>query len=122
MGYLASRLGKDQPTAIERQQIILALRDAILARCSPVNIIIFGSILSDHFTYASDIDCAVIFADRSALAQGRKRLYAPPVLLDIPYDFLLYEQKDFAHKTAEGGICQVIQETGQVIYDQKSEV
>ncbi len=122
MGYLAARLGKDQPTEAEREQLILALKEAILLRCSPSAIIVFGSILGHGFTHASDVDCAVIFPDRAAREQGRKRLYSPPSLLNIPYDLLLYEAAEFVRKADCGGICQVIQETGRVVYDQKSKI
>jgi predicted nucleotidyltransferase len=98
------------------------LRDAILSRVTPEAIIVFGSILGDGFTHASDIDCAVIFADRSALQSGRKQLFRAPLLIDMPYDLLLYDQAEFDRKSIEGGICQVIRESGRVLYDQKSKV
>jgi len=122
LGYLAARLGKDQPSKTEREQLILALSTSILQRCAPVRIIFFGSVLGESFTHASDIDCAVIFANRAELILGRKKLYASPLLIDHPYDLLLYEQADFLRKSNEGGICQVIQETGKEIYDQESKI
>jgi predicted nucleotidyltransferase len=122
LGYLAAKLGKDQPNEAEKLRIIGALRDAILARVTPQAIIVFGSILGEDFTHASDIDCAVIFADRLALQDGRKKLFCAPLLIEMPYDLLLYDQAEFRRKSMEGGICQVIGESGRVIYDQKSEV
>ena len=122
MGYLAARLGKDQPTSVDREQLILALREAILRRCTPQLIIVFGSVLGEGFTRASDIDCAVIFKDRESLSIGRKVLYQGPSLLDHPYDLLLYESTEFLRKASEGGICQVIQESGRSVYDQKPKV
>lgn len=122
MGYLAARLGKDQPTKAEREQLINTLRDTILCRCAPQAIYVFGSILGEQFSRASDIDCAVIFADRTALTSGRKQLFCNPPLVDHPYDVLLYDQVEFARKANEGGICQVIQDSGRNIYDQKSKV
>lgn len=122
MGYLAAKLGKDQPNETEKLRIISDLRDAILGRVTPQTIIVFGSILGEGFTHASDIDCAVIFADRLGLQTGRKQLFCAPLLIDMPYDLLLYDQAEFSRKSIEGGICQVIRESGRVIYDQKSEV
>ena len=122
LGYLADRLGINQPSDAEREQLILTLRDSILRRCSPQQIIVFGSVLGKAFTHASDLDCAVIFADRVSLNLGRKKLYCAPSLIDYSVDLLLYEQTEFLRKAGEGGICQVIQETGRGIYDQKSEI
>lgn len=122
MGYLAAKLGKDQPSEAEKLRIISDLREAILARVTPQAIIVFGSILGEGFTHASDIDCAVIFADHLALKSGRKQLFCAPLLIDMPYDLLLYGEAEFRRKSTEGGICQVIRESGRVIYDQKPEV
>lgn len=122
MGYLAAKLGRHQPNQAERERAVEALRSAILARCVPTKIWVFGSILTDHFTHASDIDCAVLFKSVTDLQQARRDLYRSPALIDLPYDLLLYVDSDFYRKSQEGGICQVINENGRIVYDQESKV
>jgi hypothetical protein len=113
MGYLAARLGKDQPTAQDRDELIARFVEALSDRVDPQAIYLFGSILSPDFTYASDIDAAVIFADANQAKKASAKIFAPPCLVDWPYDVLIYSAQEFAKKAEIGGICQVIKETGR---------
>lgn len=122
MGYLAAKLAEDQPTVAQREELIAAMRIAILARSFPSKIYIFGSVLGEDFTNASDIDVAVVFDSVEFLADARKKLFSPPVLIPMSYDLLLYVSEDFESKAAIGGVCQVIKETARLVYDKRSEV
>lgn len=122
MGYLAARLAAEQPTAQERDALVEALKTAVLGRCQPCSIYLFGSSLGSAFTNASDIDLAVIFEDQGRLEEARTRLFSAPSLIPAPYDLLLYEQSEFERRAERGGICQVIKETGKKLHDQRSEV
>jgi predicted nucleotidyltransferase len=122
MGYLAARLGKDQPTKAERDALIETARAEVLRRCRPRAIYVFGSILEETFTRASDIDIAVVFRTAADRDRARKALFAAPPLVAAPYDLLLYDESSFERKADQGGICQVIRETGKKIYDEGSKV
>lgn len=113
MGYLAARLGPDQPSPRQIEHLIGELKQAILTRVQPEGIFVFGSAAWGPFTQASDLDFAVIFASDEALSTARKRLFKSPPLIPWPYDLLLYTAEEFARKANEGGVCQVILERGR---------
>src|SRR4051812_35644954 len=117
MGYLAARLGADQPTQEDRDEIVEKATKAILSRCDPSAIFIFGSVLRSDFSRASDVDIAVIFSDQEELKRARSHLYRSPPLLSLPYDLVLFEGVEFERKSGQGGICQIIKETGKKTYE-----
>jgi predicted nucleotidyltransferase len=122
MGYLAASLGSDQPTAEEVATLVDGLKQAILARCRPLAICLFGSAADGTLTRASDLDVAVILPNGHDVRAAKADLFRGPPLVLVPYDLLVFEQSEFERKAVEGGICQVIKDTGKSIYDERPKV
>lgn len=117
MSLLSANLGAKQPTSQDIQNQVQLLISAVLERCSPLRIYLFGSALSGAFTHASDIDLVLIFADHKSLTLGRAQLYGHGPLSNRPYDLLLYTQEEFNEKAKNGGVCFHVGHTGKIVYD-----
>lgn len=94
------------------QAIVASLIDA----CQPQRVILFGSFATDTATSGSDIDLVVTFATeaerRAAPAAFTKRRPKINWALDIIWIL----DADFTRKAAVGGVCQIAEEDGLVLY------
>lgn len=121
MGLLEARLGK-QPPVEEVENKIREIVKRILGVSSPSQIYLFGSALTSEFTYASDLDFAIIFFSEEEKRVARKNIYGKNLSEGIPADYLCFSQAEFEKRASQGGVCQVIRETGRLLYDKRTKV
>lgn len=119
MGILAAKLLNSDipPKKVDFDQ----LTSKILSLVAPEKIIIFGSAKDALLSPLSDIDIAVLFADKASLLEGKKKILNSKIFNDIETDFLFYTIDQFNKKSQIGGVCFEIFHTGNVIYDKKSD-
>jgi hypothetical protein len=122
MGLLAARLSQAQPRKDETAAEVNAVLSGIVRFGHPLQVFLFGSALTEQFTWASDLDFVVLFRDQESKALGRER-----ILLNGPYskrsvDYLFCTEEEFQARAAVGGVYAVVKKNGRLIYDQRSAV
>lgn len=121
MSYLEAKLGK-RPSAKVKEKVLSELKGLLLQGDKPDRIYIFGSVLEDSFTFASDIDVAIFFESQDKLQNAKKEIYKKTKKLEFPTDILFFELQDFEKKKEIGGVCMEIYKKGKLIYDKRSDL
>ena len=69
-------------------------------------------------TDVSDIDLCVIIQNGSDLKKCKKAIYATPRDNgdETPYDILIFDENTFKRKMLIGGLCEIIERDGEVLY------
>ena len=111
-----SRFSPKKIADVEAASIVESKLKWILEGCSPTRVILFGSAARGELTDYSDVDFAVLFDSLPALIEGRKTLFSRPRLDDWPQDILCFEEADFLRRVQTGGVCEIITEEGQVLF------
>lgn len=80
-------------------------------------VILFGSLLRNEMTEASDIDIAVIIDDHADLRSMKERLRSlKRSSLLWPCDVIVMAESTYKYRKNIGGICMEIAMTGQILY------
>jgi predicted nucleotidyltransferase len=115
-----SRFSPKKVSATEAAALVESKLKWILEGCSPTRVILFGSASRGELTDHSDVDFAVLFESLQALKEGRLKLFSRPRDDDWPQDILCFVEADFLVRVQTGGVCEIIAEEGQVIYQRSS--
>lgn len=107
------QLGSTPLEPQEQQRLIERLEKAIVRRCRPEAVYIFGSAASKELTNASDLDVACIFQDQQTLSEGRKRLAGLAGELGVGIDLLCFTTAGFAERADKGGLATEIKTRGK---------
>ncbi len=85
----------------------------IRRKCSPLEIILFGSAARGEYYRHSDLDIALIFDTKEQAKQAQKDVLCSAPLAGVAVDYLFYDQKGFEKKKGIGGICEIIAREGR---------
>ena len=85
-------------------------------------IILFGSASSENFREDSDIDFCVIVDDTCDLRSLKQEIVTMPRESGdlVPYDVLVFTRQSYLKKVAVGGVCQIIDEEGETLFQRKN--
>ena len=83
----------------------------------PQRIIFFGSILTDNFDLASDIDLVIIYPTFKIADEARRTLYSlkQPQILH-PLEMLCVDEGTFQQKSQIGGLYFLVSKDGLTFY------
>jgi predicted nucleotidyltransferase len=90
----------------------------VRAEAMPIQIIFFGSVLTENFDEASDIDLLLIFATQSEADAARHALYRArkPQTIAHPLEMICIDKATYDKKSQIGGICFVARNEGRSFY------
>lgn len=103
----------------EAQKLIDTLRSALIERCHPDRIILFGSAARGEMTTHSDLDICLLFIDKVTLKAGRDGYYREKPPIDTPCDIIFLTHDEFDLRSARGGVCQLIKSEGKILYEKE---
>lgn len=102
-----------------QQQLISHYADALVSKCTPAAVIVFGSAArGGEMTENSDIDLAVILPDSKSLVTAKAAWYSsPPKGIDLwPCDILWYTEVEFLNRVQKGGVAEIISTEGIIAH------
>ncbi len=94
----------------------------ILTKSNPLAVYLFGSLAQDQYTDVSDIDLALVYASKVELKSAKKQILNNRPFLDVAIDFLFFTDEEFQQKSQRGGVCQIIHEDGEILYQGQKNV
>lgn len=102
-----NRLGLPKISKNKREELMRSAAQFITANSTPLEIIFFGSIISEGFDEASDIDLLLIYKTLEEADQARRKLYGcmQPKNLEHNLEMICVDQETFSRKSKVGGIC-----------------
>jgi len=116
MGYLAAKLSLVADKSQIRSEILEAVAK-IVSRVDEIErVFLFGSVLTDKFNEASDVDLAFIFKVEKIPTENKSQIYKLTSSLSHPPDILFYGKNAFRDKAMRGGVSMVINTSGELIY------
>ena len=103
---------------LSRKQVdtkVALVVEEILKLCKPSKIVLFGSGAAGTAKPSSDLDFAIIFVNQAEVREA-KQVYKISALLGIPIDFLLFDEAGYKEKLDRGGVCELIEAEGRVVF------
>lgn len=91
----------------------------ILSVSTPLRVILFGSLARDQFKEGSDIDLAIIFSDCADPNFERRNIHRNRTELSVPIEFLVFRESEFESRLKSGGVCQIIADEGEVLFERE---
>lgn len=115
LAFLRKRL---DPTAAQAEVARIVAR--IVSEVNPLEVYIFGSAARGALTDQSDLDLLIVLREEINIKPARKAIAKIRPFSKIPLDIVWMSEATFALKAAMGGLAQVVQEEGKLVY--RSEV
>ena len=111
------RLFQEKISDEEKVKIRRSLKKYIFKFTTPIQIYLYGSILSEKFDPYSDVDVLIIYKDEMEATQSIKKLQEnrSHLKLDFPIEFVCVSKDEFKKKSQIGGLYFVIAQEGEVI-------
>ena len=114
MSTLAFLKKKIAPAAVDAEVARVVAR--IVTEVKPLAVYIFGSAARGELTDQSDLDLLIILREEIEIKPARKAIAKIRPFSAFPLDLIWMSESTFAHKAARGGLAQVIQEEGKLVY------
>jgi hypothetical protein len=99
-----------------RENLMQITLHFITENTKPLQVIFFGSIITENFDECSDIDVVAIYHDPVAADHARRVLYGTKKSSEIkhPLEILCVDQKTFDTKSQIGGVFAVALAEGKI--------
>jgi predicted nucleotidyltransferase len=88
----------------------------ILKCTNPLEVSLFGSIVTNDFDDSSDIDLLIVFKDLAETDQRRRMLQRNRPEIECPLDMICVDKETFLTKSKIGGVCFIAHKSGLRIF------
>ncbi len=116
---MLAKLLRNKLSDQESSEIVRELLKAVLDRCTPERVTLFGSAARGELTDGSDVDLALLFSDNVSISQARKALYSKGPLISWPVDLIYFTIEDFEQRKETSGLCHLIAQEGKILWENK---
>lgn len=88
-----------------------------MTNLNPKLIYLFGSAAKREIQEGSDLDLCVIFDSVEELKHAQKKLRQISPMSAFSVDLIFYDQATFDQKKLLGGLCMIVSEKGQLLFE-----
>lgn len=111
LAFIKKKIVPDQANA-EVARVV----DIIASTILPLEVYVFGSAARGELTDQSDLDILIIMESESEIKAARKAIAKIRPFSELPLDLVWMSQATFFKKASIGGLAQVIQEEGKLMF------